>query len=391
MTSDEPARAVDEIVLLRSLRRAGDENQLTRAIGDLAHGDQCFARGLLRALVAHAPRGQNVADRMDPSSPVLCDVERWLYSGNELKGRIELVIGNARLKLFVEVKLESDYRPDQLKDYLEAIDPAAGEFLISITRNISRFREPPPTEPGWLGAIRWARLAPALRDLPTRGALRDQWNLLLDVLRKDGDLGSIGVTAEQITAFEQSNGAYSRLSDFLEQIGASALHRVRAELSGGNAADHTAAAFKTTRRKRPQTGKRARTDLDEDRPEVIWDDDGGLYLGFNIPARGAERLWIGFYVDDDEKSFFYLAAGGPEDPEPWQEARWRDATKNLRDLFPDRRVFCNEDNGLYVQIDYPLSQFADAADVPAALATQIDDDVPRLARTGAFGADARPL
>ena len=384
MTDNQLESVVDELALLRSLRRAGDEPQLTRVIGDLAQADQLFARGLLRVLVENAPRGREVVDRIDVSHDVRCEIERRLFAVDELKGRIELVIGNAQLKLFVEVKLQSDYRLNQLTDYLEAIEPDMGEYLISVTRNISRFRDPPSDAVGWLGSMRWGRLAPALRDLPSPGALRDQWNLLLQVLERDGDVGSITITPDQITAFEQSNAAYSRLSDFLEQIGASALQRLRAELSGGNPADRAVATFKSKRRAKPQTAKRARTDVDEDRPEVIWDDDGGLYLAFNIPASGTERLWIGFYVDDDEKSFFYIAATGTEDPTPEQEAHWRSATKHLHALFPERRVFSNEGDDLYVQIDYPLSQFAKAIDAPEALAAQIDEDLPRLVRTGAF-------
>ena len=376
------------LALLRSLRRAGDEPQLTRAIGELAQADAVFARGLLETLVRAAPRGRQVMNRLDNDQAVECNIERMLYADGDVKGRIELVLGHERLRLFIEVKLYSDYRQNQLFDYLEAIEPHRGECLISVTRNVSRFREPPDDAPGWLGSVRWARLGPDLRNLPSPGPIREQWNLLLELLEEDGELGSIKLTRELISAYERADEATSTLSDFLEQIAHDALHRVRSELSGGSA-DRSAASFRTLRRNKKLTSKRGRVDVDEDAPEVLWDEDGRPYLACQIPAGGSERLWTGFYIDDDGHACFYIAAGWSDDhdPPPRWERSWRIASEHLRRELPDRRLVCNENEDLYVQIDYPLVELAGADDVPQSLAALIDEDIPRMVTAGLFAGD----
>ena len=329
-----------------------------------------------------------MADRIDSSRTVGCAIERRLYAAGELKGRIELVLGHAELRLFIEVKLHSDYRPNQLRDYLQAIDPGLGEFVVAVTRNISRFREPPSDEPGWLGSVRWARLAAALRDLPTRGTLRDQWNLLVHVLEGDGDLGSTKLTDDLITAYERSDEAYSRLSDFLEQVCVGALHRLRAELNDGDATDRSVAASRPRKAPSRPGKKQAQSDVDKDHPEVVWDDDGGLYLAFNVPSPGAERVWIGFYVAD-QRSWFYIAVGwsGPGDPSPDWEARWRAASSSLSAQFEGQRMFCDEYDELYFQVDYPLADFLNITDAPEALSGRIEEARPRSVGSGLFAGD----
>ena len=377
----------DDLVLLRALRKSGDEVQLTQTVGRLAQADQDFARALLRALVRGAPAGDRVADRLTTDGPVECAIERRLYVGHESMGRIDLVLTHPGLELYVEVKLHSDYRPNQLRDYLQALDPGEGEFLISVTRNISRFREPAGSEPGWLGSVRWARLATVLRDLPTPGPVREQWNMLLNVLEEDGDLGSIGLTPELVTAYERSDEAYERLTDFLVQIGVGALQRLRAELNGGDASDRSTAVFASARRRANPSSERGRGDRDEDHPEVIGEDEG-LYLAFKIPAPSGERLWIGFYVGDGT-GWFYIAAGWSEenDPTPQWEANWRQASMALEAQLRGRRFFCNEGDDLYVQLDYALAEFANEQDVPTALAARIEEDLPLLVASGLFAAD----
>jgi hypothetical protein len=117
-------------------------------IGEVAQADQHFARELLTTLVSNAPYKDRAVGGFDSSRRVECNVERRLFAVDELKGRIELVLGNAQLRLFVEIKLRSDYRLNQLHDYLQALDPAKGEFLMAVTRNVSRFLEPRADAPG---------------------------------------------------------------------------------------------------------------------------------------------------------------------------------------------------------------------------------------------------
>jgi hypothetical protein len=206
--------------------------------------------------------------------------------------------------------------------------------------------------------VRWARLARDLRDLPSPGQLRSQWNLLLDILEEDGDLGSTELPTKLITAYEQSEEAYNRLADLLEQIGAAALHRLRSELSEGHPTDRSVAMFSTTRSTSKDAPRRVRTDVDEDYPKVTWDQDGHPHLAFKVPATGDERLWIGFSVDE-KKAWFYIAAwSGSSDGHPELDARWRAAARKLRAEFRDRWVSIDEADGIYVQVNYPLTDFA---------------------------------
>ena len=41
-------------------------------------------------------------------------------------------------------------------------------------------------------------------------------------------------------------------------------------------------------------------------------------------------------------------------------------------------MFCNEDDELYFQVDYPLPEFANISDVPEALSTRIEEDLALL-------------
>ena len=76
----EERPAPDATVLLRALRKPGDEVQLTRAIGELAQHDQRFARELLHLLVRQAPLGRKVTRLLGPPGRVDCELERLLYA-----------------------------------------------------------------------------------------------------------------------------------------------------------------------------------------------------------------------------------------------------------------------------------------------------------------------
>ncbi len=269
LQADSSAGA-DPLAILRSLRKARDERQLTQIVGSLAQADEGFRVGLLRVLVEHARYRKGMLERFDPHQKTTCRVEQPLVSQGELLGYVDLVLAQPGLALFVEVKLHSDYGPQQLFRYLRGIDGGAGELLVSVTRNVSRYREPPEAEPAWLGSLRWARLEPALRDLPTDGPLRQQWNLLLDVLKEDGDMGSTNLSPEHVIAYERSDDAYSRLTDFLEQIGIGALQRLRAELGGGDAEAASLARFSPARRRRKAPQGRRSQELDEDQALVLF-------------------------------------------------------------------------------------------------------------------------
>lgn len=376
--------AAADRTLIRSLRRPGDEVQLTRTIDALARADTGFAWRLLKLLLQSAPNNAEALKRWDQSSTVMCTAERAMRVAPGQTRRVDLVLESSQLTLFIEVKLRSDYQPNQLRDYLQAIEGQDGAYLVAVTRDVSRYREPDAGTPQWLGVIRWPRLAAALPGLPSDGPVKQHWELLLEVLKEDGDLGSSTLPPELIHAYERSDDAYERLTDFLEHIAEGTLQRLRSELSRGDSIARDAAAFATARRRRiPSNSRRGRADIAEDYPEVLSEDEQ-LYLAFQIPAGGVEVLWIGFYVDEGAARFFVGAGwGGERDPSPEWEANWRTAARRLKTTMRQRDFRLYNDD-LYCQVDYPLAHLAQANDVPDALARQIDEDLPQIVKSGIF-------
>ena len=376
---------IDSHAVIRSLRRPGDEVQLTRTIEKLAQTDQVFARGLLTLLIEQAPHRDKASRWFDAESTTEATAERPMRIPGANPRRIDLVLETSRLKLFIEVKLHSDYEPEQLRDYLRAIKPDQGEFLVALTRDVSRFREPDEHAPGWLGVIRWPHLAGPLRDLPDVGPLRQHWQLLLDVLEEDRDLGSSTFPQELLIAYQQSEEAYVRLTEFLEHIGGGVLQQLRAELTDGDASDRSAAMFASRRKRSAAKPKRGRADRDEDYPTVISENED-LYLAFNVPASGPETLWTGFYVDDGHARFYIAAGWGDDvDPPPAWQTGWDAGIERLQH-YMHGRDFHVEADGFYCQLDYRLADFIDADDVPAALAASIEQDLPRFVSSGLFSA-----
>jgi hypothetical protein len=377
--SSGPAHA-----LIRSLRRTGEEAQLTRAIVALAQADSAFANALMSLLLGSATSAPAHALITSADPATACDGERQLFDrSGKAVGRVDLVFRRGEITLFVEVKLHSDYGLRQLDRYMRGIRPEQGQYLLAITRNISHFIEPAPNTQGWLGSVRWAHLVPRLRKLAMNDRLKPQWELLLDVLEDDGDMGSTKITRQLVNAYEKADTAWERLTDFLEQVGTAVLPLLRLELAGGGSPKRSLAAFAQARERRPPKANRGRPDVDRDRPEVISDDEQ-LYLAFKIPARGEERLWVGFYVEDGT-AWFYIAAGpAKEKPSPAQRVQWTKASEALRPLMESKRFFCNEGDDLYVQLDYPLADFVKSPDVPRDLAARVEEDLPLFVRAGLF-------
>ncbi len=376
----------DEIghALVRSLRKAGNEPQLTRAMVALAQADAVFSRGIMVALLKSTTAGSELTSEISSDSRVRCVGERPLFNERgKSVGRIDLIFESGNLALFVEVKLHSDYRPDQLADYLSGIRPDRGEYLIALTRNISRFIEPPAGSPGWLGSVRWAQLMPRLRKIPATETLRDQWVRLLNVLEDDGDMGSNRISRQLITAYERSDDAWERLADFLEQIGTLALPLLRGELRDGDRSHRPAATFAKARKRRTSRTEPVAANLDPDGPEVLYDDDQ-IYLGFEIPRGGPERLWIGFAIDDGSAIFYIAASTATDPPSPAQRTKWTKASESLRQTMRHKHFYSNDADDFWVQVDYRLSDYAKCPDVPSELATLVENDLPKFVAAGLF-------
>lgn len=345
---------------------------MTRAVIALAQADQSFARGLMTALLQSTTRGRELDLASKLSGKVHCYGERSLFNqrGTNL-GRVDIVLEQTDMTLFVEVKLHSDYGVHQLDRYMRGIRPERGDYLIAVTRNISRFIEPPTGTPGWLGSIRWAHIVRTLRRITATDSVARQWNLLLDVLEEDGDMGSTKLS-RRVSAYEGADSAWERLTDFLEQIGTAALPLLRTELCNGGTPRKSAAGFAKARQRRPPKAAKAKGQVDPDKPEVISQDDQ-LYLGFKIPRSGPERLWIGFYIDEGIAWFYIAASSRVEKPTASERERWNRASESLRPRLRGKRFYCNDDDDLYVQVDYRLSDFSKSSDVPRDLAARAEE------------------
>jgi len=244
----------NDALLIEGLRTPGDETQFTRTIAVLADQDPQFAREFLALLLSEAPYADQrglTAEALQ-SSNVSCEAERYVYdrSGSQ-RGRVDLLFRTADLTALVEAKIWSDYRENQLEDYLASAHSDDRRYVVSITRNVSRYREPPQSEPRWLGSVRWARLAPKMRDLPHAGSVRRSWNILLDVMSRDGDFGDLQLSKDLVDAWAMYDEATNRLATFLEEVGHDSLAFLRACLSGRGAhRPDRAAAFVPLRKSR---------------------------------------------------------------------------------------------------------------------------------------------
>lgn len=363
---------LDDKIVLRALRKPGGEVQFTKVIGALAQHDQQFAQGLLKALLHHAPHGDQASDRRQDGARVRCEVERNVYGPDERsRGRIELQLIQGGLRLLVEVKLHSDYSDDQLDGYLETIDASNGQYLMAVTRDVSRYPEPVhDVHEAWIGSVRWAGLRKDLENLPATGPLREHWNLLLEVLEMDGDLGSQRLNEDLINAFERAAQVQQRLDAFLKHVGPRALEVLREQLAPSGT------CFAPSRQGRKPS----------ERPDVHWGEEE-LYLAFQIPAGGEEMLWIGFDLSDEYKARFYIAAGpwSDEPPPDPEAAEWQNAYEVLQGCMGQELT---RDVEFGCKAAYPLRGL-DQDDVPKAMAAHIKRDLPLIVSSGMFASAMR--
>lgn len=290
--------------------------------------------------------------------------------------------------MFVEVKLWSDYRDRQLDDYLKAASLGDPRTLVaSITRNVSRYRKPDKSEPHWLGAIRWARLAPALRDLPRASAIRTDWNILLDVMAADGDLGDLELTQDLIDAWTRDDRATERLTTLLQEVAHDTLDYLREQLAArsGRSAEQLAIFVPLRRASAPRT--RADSAAPASIPVKI--EANLIWLRFAVPARGRRRFEIGFDIPDQEPRFFIVTE--IEAPEELTEAEitaWRAGHRTLKRIY---RGFVGADLGsrddFGVDVAYPLVEFAGRDDVPAKLSDLIHEHIQKFVDSGIFDGD----
>jgi uncharacterized protein YjiS (DUF1127 family) len=235
--SHVPGAPTSAHALLWGLRRRADEAALTKAIAALARADRRFGARFV-ALVLDAAdvgaAGDNVRGFRANGLPDELDCRPEESLGEE--GRVDLRFDGPELTLFVENKLYSDYGHEQVQRYLRAVrrlPRGTRSALVAVTRAVPAYGEPTLDEDErWLGSVRWAHLLPGLRKLPIADArLSAQWQLLLDVLDKQGDLGMTRADAELIRAWARYREGRHHLRDLLDQVWPRALDVIRAELA----------------------------------------------------------------------------------------------------------------------------------------------------------------
>ena len=173
-------------MLLSALRRRRDEAQFTQALAAVASQDPRFAAELAGVLIRAAAKDSTEAALLLDVPPYLeCTPEVELFDAtSRSRGFVDLKFSDDDgFVLLVENKLDSDYRFDQIPDYLASLDalPEGRKGLLAVTRRRPAFGEPEPGTPGWLGSVRWARVARELHDLePGDETLTMLWRVLLE-------------------------------------------------------------------------------------------------------------------------------------------------------------------------------------------------------------------
>jgi hypothetical protein len=236
------SRSDDSKAIMRVLRRPRDEAQLTQLLAAVAADDDEVAAALARALVnaARKDSAEQVAELGGLPPALRCRAEATLHAplSGDRHGRVDLRFDDdaSDFTLLAELKLHSAYGHDQVARYQRALrDLPAGRrgALIAVTRNVPGVGEPEPGTPQWLGSVRWTDIYEQLRDLPIENEqLRLQWQMLLDVVKQQGDFGVKELNRQDIegwAAYVQTRETLERLIDDLAPTALEHLHGLLAK------------------------------------------------------------------------------------------------------------------------------------------------------------------
>jgi hypothetical protein len=220
--------------LLESLRRPGDEAQLTQVIKVVAERDPAFAAGFAKTVVSGVPRASarktlgSVPDRLQCTAEVHLD-----NLAGEDKGFVDLKFedADAGFLLLVELKLYSGYGFEQLQRYLDGLKAQTSprSALAAITRDVPRYGEwEAHADQQWLGSIRWARIFERLRALKHLDAdLARAWPAFLDALKEKGDFGTMDIDPALIEGWARYQEGQDLLIGVMNEIAAPALDIVQ--------------------------------------------------------------------------------------------------------------------------------------------------------------------
>jgi hypothetical protein len=90
-----------------------------------------------------------------------------------------------QVRLLIELKIDADFGDRQIERYLEARWYVAA--IVLAPEDVEKPGVEPELLAGWLGAISWQAILPALRSMDIEPDLRAQWRELLNVMESDRD------------------------------------------------------------------------------------------------------------------------------------------------------------------------------------------------------------
>lgn len=287
---DDPLHTV-----LHTLRKPGDEAQLTQIIGAFARADRGFAADVVRALLAHADP-ERVARLGGVPRELECrPEERLIDAKGEDQGFVDLRFSDpgGTFTLLVELKIRAAYGYRQLDRYmigLQAMAQAHGG-LLAITRDLpSSGEEQVEGMEHWIGSVRWADVYGDLRALRHPDpALRPLWPALLDRVAADGDFGILRVDDDAVYGWGLAERGQATLTGLLDEIADRTLDIVRAALAAHRGVGKTDALADLIKHK-------------SGRLHHAW--KGRLVLQIAIPASsGDERIRVQFLRAGDAAYF----------------------------------------------------------------------------------------
>ena len=352
--------------LVRGLRLARHEAQLTQVIAAVAFTDRRFASCVVRLILQAAERhGRNAAAVRalgDVPDELDCAAEHTLYDRKGLTlGRVDLRFDADDFTLFVENKLHSHFGEDQLLRYETALAllPAGRAGLVAITRNVPSHNELNVHGPGWLGAVRWAQIVDGLRQLPIADAgIAEQWPLLVDVLEAEGDLGVTSIDTDLVRAWARYLDGRQVLADLLDSVRERGSDIIAGQLLS-RYPDHGSASEVCV----PIThGKKGAVSVKREQ-QLIWS-------GYAIPATDdSGAIALQFWPDDGEPCFGVAVIPGDVD----DRLRDNDAQLAAASLALLKNGF-QQNRGLWWSV-HPPAEYLHHDDVPKRLLELVEPDV----------------
>lgn len=325
MSPTEAIARTPSAAILRGLRRAGDEPQLTRALAATFQADpQMGAQFVELVLAALAPHR-----RLSLPSHLECSTEELVEAG-----RPDLRFRADGWDVIVELKIYASYGRDQLDRYLSVLEDVDGAFLTAITRSVPRYGEPSADgDARWLGSVQWRRLLPGLRGMRSADEqLNSQWPVFLGVLEEEGSMGFTQPKPDLFRVFAQLRETRLHTDEFVEALQMPLLEALVKALGGDSQA---ASIYKTTGGKMHVARSwNAITD--------------SIFL---VPADGAQRIRAGLFAYNPPVRF-YVA---PKNGRTWVARLAKlppEAQESVKFLFA--RDFRNHDLHAFLELDETL-------------------------------------